>query len=88
MTTTATKPDPFGDFWMPDYCPCCNPLGDQADSRIRSASMNEPDAVTWHGGKGLVCDYLCERCGHQWRRADLWTAKSAGIDLVLDRSAA
>ena len=71
---TATEASPFYDFWMPDYCPEC--LASGCDRR---AVMTEPDAVTWHGGKALVCDYVCTACEHQWQRDDLWTAQYAGI---------
>lgn len=81
MTTTdRAKPDPFGDFWLPDYCPRCNPAGHRADRCTRQATQTEPDAVTWRGGKGLLCEYVCDRCGHPWHRADLWDARSAGLD--------
>ncbi|BBY67757.1 hypothetical protein [Mycolicibacterium helvum] len=76
---TATEASPFHDFWLTDYCPGCNPLGHNADSRTRAATLTEPDAVTWHGGKALICDYFCVACGNQRTRADLWTAKAAGI---------
>lgn len=66
--------------FLEDYCPCCNPLGHRADSRARIASLTEPDAITWHGGKRLMCEYYCDRCGHRWKRGDLWTAKEAGFD--------
>lgn len=76
---TTPKVDPFQDFWLPDYCPRCNPAGVHADSRLRSATMTEPDAVTWHGGRRLVCEYVCGCCGHTWTRADLWEAQTAGF---------
>lgn len=83
MTTdTAT----FYDLWLGDYCPRCNPAGEQADRCARQCSLTEPDAVTWRGGMRLVCDYECGRCGHQWRRADLWTPENLGFTPV--RSAA
>ncbi|GAB3024954.1 hypothetical protein [Mycobacterium bourgelatii] len=66
--------------FLPDYCPRCNPLGHYADSRDRVASLTEPTSVTWRGGKYVVCRYRCDGCGHQWRRADLWDAQSAGFD--------
>ncbi|WP_156298250.1 hypothetical protein [Mycobacterium paragordonae] len=69
----------FRDSWLPDYCPRCNPAGDQADRRVRLASMTEPDAVTWHGGKRVICDYVCDRCSYSWTRRDLWDARSAGF---------
>ncbi len=77
MTTPSATPkvDPFYDFWMPDYCPVC--LSKGCDRR---AVMTEPDAVTWHGGKQLICEYRCEGCGYDWQRSDLWTAECAGFD--------
>lgn len=82
-TTTSAAPavDPFYDFWLPDYCPRCNPAGHHADRCVRAATQTEPDAVTWTGGKPVICEYQCGSCGHQWQRADLWTAQSAGFDL-------
>lgn len=77
---TTPKVDPFQDFWLPDYCPKCNPAGVYADSRLRAASMTEPDAVTWRGGRQLLCEYVCDCCGHTWTRGDLWTAAEAGYD--------
>lgn len=88
VTDTAPKPSPFNDFWLPDYCPRCNPAGQHADRCVRLATQAEPDAVIWHGGRGLVCEYFCERCGHRWTRTDLWTAKSAGISPLKRGSAA
>lgn len=79
MTASATTPSPFHDFWLPDYCPECNPLGHNADRCTRLASETEPDAVTWTGGKRLVCEYQCGVCGHEWRNTDLWTAACAGF---------
>lgn len=88
MTTTTTPPvDPFFDFWLPDYCPRCNPLRHNADRCLRLASETEPDAVTWTGGKKLVCEYNCDRCGHEWQRADLWTADALGLKPVKDTAA-
>jgi hypothetical protein len=74
--------------FLPDYCPHCNPLGDQADSRVRLAALAEPTSVTWHGGRRLICEYRCDRCGHPWVRADLWTAEHAGLDPKQRRNAA
>lgn len=79
-TATPSADRRFHDFWLPDYCPRCNPAGHNADRCVRLATETEPDAVTWRGGKGVVCEYVCDRCGHQWRRADLWTAECAGFD--------
>ncbi|BBZ59417.1 MULTISPECIES: hypothetical protein [Mycolicibacterium] len=89
MTTPTATPsvDPFHDFWLPDYCPRCNPAGHHADRCVRLATQTEPDAVTWRGGRGLVCDYVCDGCGHQWRRADLWTAECAGFNPKQRRAA-
>ncbi|MCQ4360628.1 hypothetical protein KQR54_05615 [Mycobacterium gordonae] len=80
--STASIPavDGFRDFWLPDYCPSCNPAGHHADSCTRRASQTEPDAITWRGGKRLVCEYYCDQCGHQWMRGDLWTASEAGFN--------
>ncbi len=72
--------------FLPDYCPECNPAGQHADRCARICSLTEPDAITWRGGTRLVCQYTCDRCGHQWRRADLWTAENFGLMPV--RSAA
>ncbi|KZS74743.1 hypothetical protein A4G26_22940 [Mycobacterium kansasii] len=66
--------------YLPDYCPRCNPLGDQADRRVRLASLTEPTSITWPGGRRLICAYRCVGCGHQWVRRDLWDAASAGFD--------
>lgn len=77
MTTTDTgipSVDPFQDFWMPDYCPAC--LSSGCDRR---ATLTEPDGVIWHGGKALICEYRCDGCGHEWQRADLWTAGNFGL---------
>lgn len=73
--------------FLPDYCPRCNPLGHHADSRIRAATLTEPTSVTPHG-KRLLCEYRCAGCGHHWQRADLWTAKQAGLDPKQRRRAA
>ncbi len=66
--------------YLGDYCPRCNPVGDQADRPVRLASLNEPTSITWPGGRRLICEYQCKACGHQWTRTDLWTAASAGFD--------
>ena len=63
--------------YLGDDCGHCNPAGDQADSCVRLHTLVEPDAVTWHGGKRVTCEY---RCGHQWVRSDLWSAEQAGFD--------
>lgn len=88
--TASTTPnvDPFYDTWMGDYCPACCPPGDQADRCTRLAAMTEPDAVIWTGGKRLICEYHCDRCGHDWQRPDLWDAASAGFDSSARRSVA
>jgi len=65
--------------YLDDYCPRCNPAGHRADSRARLASLTEPTSLTWRGGRRVVCRYRCDRCGHQWRRTDLWDARSAGL---------
>lgn len=88
ITSTAPKVDPFHDFWMPDYCPRCNPAGHHAEGCLRSATLTEPDAVTWHGGKALICEYRCDGCGHQWQRGDLWTAGNFGLKPTKRRTAA
>ena len=74
--------------YLPDYCPHCNPAGDQGDSRIRLASLAEPMSITWPGGRRLICRYRCDRCGHQWTRTDLWSAEHAGLDPKQRRTAA
>lgn len=83
MNTTPAKDrpavEPLRDFWMPDYCPKCNPLAHNADRCVRLATQTEPDTVMWRGGKRVVCEYECPRCQHTWTRSDLWTAKSAGF---------
>lgn len=77
-TTTVTATDPL--HWMPDYCPRCNPSGHHADRCTRDATLTEPDALTWDGGRRLILEYTCDSCGHHWRRADLWGAREAGFD--------
>lgn len=72
-------PNPLHDFWLPDYCPRCNPAGHHADRCVRLATHTEPDAVTWRGGRGVVCEYVCDRCEHSWTRSDLWDAQCAGL---------
>lgn len=66
--------------FLPDYCPQCNPLGDQADRPVRLAALMEPTTVSWPGGRRVTCAYACSRCGHHWTRNDLWDAASAGFD--------
>ena len=82
MTTSTGTPsvDPFHDFWLTDYCLVCLAAG-----RDRRAVMTELDAVTWRGGKRLVCEYRCDGCGHEWGQADLWTAECAGFDPIRAR---
>ena len=80
VATTDSHSDRRRFQFLDDYCPRCNPLGYQADSRVRSATLTEPTSVTWPGGKYVTCQYQCKGCGHQWRRADLWTAENAGFD--------
>lgn len=65
--------------FLEDYCPRCNPAGHHADRPVRLATLTEPTSLTWRGGKRVVCRYHCARCGHRWRRADLWDAQSAGL---------
>lgn len=72
-------PAPTEIEFLPDYCPTCCPAGHYADRCDRLAALTEPDAVTWSGGPGLRCDYICDRCGHRWRRTNLWTAAEAGF---------
>lgn len=79
MTTVALTDRRHIDY-LPDYCPQCNPLGDQADRPVRLAALTEPTSVTWPGGSRVTCTYACGRCGHQWARTDLWDAASAGFD--------
>ncbi|MGV7633071.1 hypothetical protein LAUMK42_04413 [Mycobacterium persicum] len=86
--TIEATPDSQRLQFLDDYCPRCNPAGDQADSRVRSATLTEPVRLTWPGGKYVTCDYQCHGCGHQWRRADYWTARSAGFDRKQRRRAA
>lgn len=80
VTIAKSHPDSPSIEFLPDYCPSCNPLGHCADSRVRLASLTEPTSLIWHGGKRLICNYQCKRCGHKWQRADLWTAENAGLD--------
>lgn len=82
MNTAAADihPDRRRLQFLEDYCPSCNPAGHHADSRVRRASLTEPTALIWSGGKYVVCRYQCARCAHQWRRSDLWDAQSAGFD--------
>jgi hypothetical protein len=77
--TITRQPSPFQDFWLPDYCPVCNPAGHLADSCVRLCTQTEPEAVTWRGGSRLVCEYVCDRCDHRWRRTDLWTPENLGF---------
>lgn len=65
--------------FLDDYCPRCNPAGHFADSRVRLAKLTEPTSVSRGGGTRAVCQYQCGGCGHRWQRADLWTAKNAGL---------
>lgn len=74
--------------FLDDYCPRCNPAGHYADRRVRLATLTEPTSVRWPGGKYVTCRYECNGCGHRWRRADLWTARSAGFDPKQRRRAA
>lgn len=80
MITIERRPGSRRIDYLPDYCPRCNPAGDQADSRVRLASLTEPTSITWPGGRRLICRYRCAGCGHQWVRTDLWNAASAGLD--------
>ncbi|MDP7727630.1 hypothetical protein [Mycobacterium sp. TY813] len=82
-TDTTPKADPFHDFWLPDYCPAC--LASGCDRRD---VMTEPDALIWTGGKRLICEYECDRCGHTWVRPDLWTAECFGLEPAKRRTAA
>ncbi|BBX15222.1 hypothetical protein CRI77_22415 [Mycolicibacterium duvalii] len=86
MTTTA--PDTRRWQFLDDYCPQCNPLGHNADSRVRLASLTEPTEVRRSGSTGAVCRYVCTLCGHTWTRSDLWTAQSAGLDTKQPKEAA
>lgn len=83
--TITDRPHPDPILFLDDYCPRCNPLGEQADSRVRECSLTAPDAITWHGGKRMICEYECGCCGHQWRRGDLWTAAEAGFNRKQNR---
>jgi len=86
MTAQTRQASPFHQFWLPDYCPECNPAGHYADACVRLCTQTEPEAVTWRGGSRLVCEYRCHRCSHQWTRRDLWTPENLGFVPV--RSAA
>lgn len=66
--------------YLGDYCGHCNPAGDQADSCVRLSTLMEPDAVTWDGDRRVMCEYVCDHCGYQWTRSDLWSAEQAGFD--------
>lgn len=79
MITIDRQPGSRRLDYLPDYCPRCNPAGDQADRPVRLASLSEPTSVTWNGGRRLLCRYRCG-CGHGWTRTDLWTAEQAGFD--------
>ncbi len=83
-----TPIDPRHNSYLGDYCPHCNPAGDQADSCVRLCTLVEPDAVTWHGDRRVTCEYVCDHCGHRWARTDLWSAEQAGFDPKQRRSAA
>ena len=84
MTIASATPDSHPDRrrfqFLDDYCPRCNPLGHHADSRVRLATLTEPEAVSWRGGRRVICAYRCDGCGHPWQRSDLWDAQSAGFD--------
>jgi len=80
VITIERRPGSRSIDYLPDYCSKCNPLGDQADSRVRLASLTEPRSITWPGGRRLICRYRCDGCGHQWTRTDLWDAACAGFD--------
>ncbi|MGB3893687.1 MAG: hypothetical protein WA942_05455 [Mycolicibacter sinensis] len=41
--------------------------------------MTAPYAVTAGRGRWALCKYQCASCGHQWQRADLWTARTVGL---------
>lgn len=78
---SSTTVDPVRDIWLPDYCPQCNPAGHHADTCVRDATLTEPDATTWYlGSKRVLCEYVCDTCGHTWRRRDLWNAYEAGFE--------
>lgn len=77
--TTTTATDHRRSQFLDDYCPRCNPAGHHADSRVRLATLTEPTSVSRGGGTRAVCQYRCASCGHTWQRADLWTAKEAGL---------
>jgi hypothetical protein len=78
-TVTVTREDSDLRF-LEDYCPVCNPLGHhQPDRGVRMTSLTVPTSVTWSGGKRLLCEYRCARCGHDWTRDDLWTAECASF---------
>lgn len=79
MITIDRQPGSRSIDYLPDYCPHCNPLGDQADRPVRLASLTEPTEVRWGGGRFAECEYRCPRCGHQWTRTDLWDAEQAGF---------
>ena len=81
MSAIAT--DPVFDLAV-DYCPTCNPLSHNADSCLRAATLTEPEAMTWGGGKLVVCEYRCALCGHRWT-SRRWSAKQFGLK---NRSAA
>lgn len=67
--------------FLPDYCPRCNPLGHQCpDRRVRLAALTEPNTLVHRGGSRVLLEYRCDRCGHQWTRADLWDARSCGLE--------
>lgn len=88
--TASTTPnvDPFYDTWMGDYCPACCPPGDQAGRCTRPGRNDRAGRRGLDRGKRLICEYCCDRCGHQWRRSDLWDAASAGFDSSAKRSVA
>ena len=65
--------------FLGDWCPRCSPLAEQADSRVRLTTYAEPEAVEWSGGRRVTTSYRCACCGHQWSRADLYDAASAGF---------
>lgn len=76
---TVTRADRDLQF-LEDYCLSCNPLGHhEPDRGIRMTTLTVPTSVTWSGGKRLLCEYCCPRCGHDWQRDDLWTAECASF---------
>lgn len=80
MTTITPTPIDRSSGFLSDYCPRCCPAGHhEPDRQTRMHALFEPDSVSWDGGRRVTTSYRCACCGHQWSRADLYDAASAGF---------